>query len=66
MSRFKFEWQAGFGAFTYSKSDIDNVINYINNQKEHHRKRTFKEEFLKFIEEFQIEYNEKYSFDWNE
>ena len=66
MSRFKFEWQAGFGAFTYSKSDIDNVINYINNQKEHHRTRTFKEEFLKFIEEFQIEYNEKYSFDWNE
>ena len=66
LSKFKFEWQSGFGAFTYSKSDIGNVIHYINNQKEHHRKHTFKEEFLNFIEEFQIEYNEKYSFDWNE
>ena len=66
LSNFKFEWQNGYGAFTYSISDIGNVIKYINNQKEHHHKQTFKEEFLKFMEEFQIEYNEAYSFEWIE
>ena len=66
LSNFKFEWQNGYGAFTYSISDIGNVIKYINNQKEHHHKQTFKEEFHKFMEEFQIEYNEAYSFEWIE
>ena len=66
LSNFKFEWQNGYGAFTYSISDIGNVIKYINNQKEHHHKQTFKEEFLKFMEEFQIEYDEAYSFEWIE
>ena len=66
LSHFKFEWQNGYGAFTYSISDIGNVIKYINNQKEHHHKQTFKEEFHKFMEDFQIEYNEAYSFEWIE
>lgn len=66
LSHFKFEWQNGYGAFTYSISDIGNVIKYINNQKEHHHKQTFKEEFHKFLMDFQIEYNEAYSFEWIE
>ncbi len=66
LSHFKFEWQNGYGAFTYNISDIGNVINYINNQKEHHHKQTFKEEFHNFMNEFQIEYNEAYSFEWIE
>jgi len=65
-SKFKFEWQSGYGAFSYSISQIDTVIKYINNQKEHHRKHTFKEEFHNFIEKFQIEYKEEYSFEWIE
>lgn len=66
LSHFKFEWQNGYGAFTYSISDISNVIKYINNQKEHHQKQTFREEFHNFMNEFQIEYNETYSFEWIE
>lgn len=66
LSKFRFEWQSGYGAFSYNISQIDNVIKYINNQKEHHRKHTFKEEFHNFIEKFQIEYKEEYSFEWIE
>lgn len=57
-----FEWQEGFGAFSYSKSQIPNVINYIQNQEIHHKKRTFKEEYIDFLEKFEIEYNEKFIF----
>ena len=60
----KFNWQQGFGAFSYSKSHLDNVIKYILNQKEHHEKETFKVEYLNFLEKFGIEYNEKYLFEW--
>lgn len=62
----KFNWQEGFGAFSYSKSNLDNVIKYILNQEEHHKKRTFKEEYIDFLKKFEIEYNEKYLFDWIE
>ncbi|MGS2739613.1 IS200/IS605 family transposase [Sinomicrobium sp. M5D2P17] len=62
----KFHWQEGFGAFSYSLSQIDRVIKYIQNQEEHHRKRLFKEEYLDFLEKFKIEYNAKYLFDWIE
>jgi putative transposase len=58
----KFEWQSGYGAFSYSKSHVDKVINYIKNQEEHHKKETFKEEYLKFLKAFEIEYNESYIF----
>ena len=60
----KFNWQEGFGAFSYSKSNLDTVVKYILNQEEHHQKRTFKEEYLDFLEKFEIEYDIKYVFDW--
>jgi REP element-mobilizing transposase RayT len=62
----KFNWQEGFGAFSYSRSQIDTVIKYILNQEEHHKKKTFKEEYFNFLKKFEIEYNEKYLFEWIE
>jgi putative transposase len=61
-----FSWQEGYGAFSYSHSQIENVYQYILNQEEHHKKKTFKEEYIDFLEKFEIEYNEKYLFDWFE
>ncbi len=58
----KFCWQEGYGAFSYSHSHIENVYNYILNQEEHHRKVSFKEEYLDFLKKF--EHDEKYLFDW--
>jgi len=62
--RGKFSWQEGFGSFSYSHSHIDQVYQYILNQEEHHRKRTFKEEYLDFLKKFDVEYDEKYLFEW--
>ena len=64
LSKFKFNWQEGYGAFSYSHSQVDNVIKYIMNQKNHHRKVTFKEEYIRFLKIFEIEHNEKYLFEW--
>lgn len=61
-----FKWQKGYGAFSYSRSQIDTVIKYINNQEEHHKKHTFREEYLKFLEVFEVEYDERYVFDFLE
>ena len=58
----KFEWQEGYGAFSYSKSSVEKVINYIKNQEEHHRRKTFKEEYLKLLEDFEIDFDERYIF----
>jgi hypothetical protein len=58
----KFEWQEGYGAFSYSKSQIKNVIAYIENQEEHHKKESFKKEYIHFLQKFEIEYNERYIF----
>lgn len=63
-TKHKFQWQGGFGAFSYSHSSLDNVIRYIQNQKEHHRKKTFKEEYKEFLTLFQIEHNDEYLFEW--
>ena len=60
----KFSWQEGYGAFSYSHSQIENVYNYIDKQEEHHRKKTFREEYLDFLQRFEISYDEKYLFDW--
>jgi putative transposase len=60
----KFTWQEGFGASSYSKSQIDNVIKYIMNQKEHHRKESFRVEYLKILHQFDIDYDNKYLFDF--
>ena len=57
-----FAWQGGFGAFSYSKSHLSNVINYINNQEEHHRKKSFHEEYIEFLDAFEIEYDLRYIF----
>ncbi len=65
-TKYKFEWQEGYGAFSYSHSALDNVIKYVNNQKEHHREKTFKEEYLDFLENFNIEFNNEYLFKWIE
>ena len=60
----KFSWQDGFGAFTYSKSHIDNVVKYILNQPEHHKKKSFREEYLQFLDKFEVDYDPKYLFEW--
>lgn len=59
----KFEWQTGFGAFTVGQSQLKTVINYINNQEEHHRKKTFKQEFIEFLNAYQIDFKPEYIFD---
>ena len=60
----KFSWQDGFGAFTYSKSQIDAVAKYILNQPKHHKRTTFKEEYLSILKKLDIVYDEKYLFEW--
>jgi REP element-mobilizing transposase RayT len=62
----KFAWQDGFGSFTYSKSQIDDVTKYILNQPEHHKKRTFREEYSSILQKNDIEYDERYLFEWYE
>ena len=60
----KFEWQEGYGAFSYSHSHIGKVYDYILNQEQHHKKKTFKQEYLQFLKKFEVGYNEKYLFEW--
>lgn len=60
----KFAWQKGYGGFSYSRSHLDRVVKYILNQKKHHRKKTFREEYLEFLEKYEILYDSKYLFDW--
>ncbi len=59
----KFEWQTGFGAFTYSHSQLTNVINYIQNQEEHHKSKTFKEEYVEFLKLYNVDFKNEYLFD---
>lgn len=56
----KFQWQDGYGAFSYSKSQRDTVINYIMKQEEHHRTQSFKEEYLKMLSDFEVTYDDRY------
>ena len=60
----KFMWQRGFGGFTYSKSQIPRVIKYIHDQEKHHNKRTFREEYLELLNKFEIEFENKYLFEF--
>ena len=60
----KFRWQEGYGGFSYSHWEIDRVIKYINNQEEHHRKQSFKDEYLGYMDRFCVEYDPDYLFDW--
>lgn len=57
-----FNWQSGYGAFSYSRSHIDRVYHYIKNQKEHHRQKTFREEYIKLLKKFDVDYDERYIF----
>ena len=63
---FKFEWQHGYGAFTHSKSQIETVINYILNQENHHKKKSFREEYLEILRKNDIQFDEKYVFEFFE
>lgn len=58
----KFNWQAGYGAFSYSHSQLDQVYHYISNQKKHHEKKCFLEEHKELLQEFDIEFDERYLF----
>ena len=58
----KFSWQEGYGGFSYSKSQISTVATYIENQQLHHKKTTFIDEYLKILDDLEIDYNEKYIF----
>jgi REP element-mobilizing transposase RayT len=60
----KFGWQEGFGAFSYSRSAIDAVVKYILNQEEHHRRKTFREEYESFLKKFAVEYDTRYVFEY--
>lgn len=60
----KFQWQEGFGAFSYSHSSLNNVTRYIENQKNHHKKQSFRHEYEDFMGKFEIEYKDEYLFDW--
>lgn len=63
---YNFQWQDGFGAFSYSHSQLSDVIQYIAKQKEHHKKLTFKDEYLTFLQDFEIEFKNEYLFEWVE
>jgi putative transposase len=62
--RSEFRWQEGFGAFSYSRSQLSHVIAYIQNQEQHHKKQTFREEYIALLEAFGIEFDERYLFDF--
>jgi REP element-mobilizing transposase RayT len=60
----KFSWQKGYGAFSYGHSQIDAVVKYIHSQERHHARRTFKDEYLGLLKKFNIDYDERYVFNW--
>ncbi|MCG9133637.1 IS200/IS605 family transposase [Candidatus Poribacteria bacterium] len=62
----RFEWQVGFGAFSYSRSHLDALVKYIKNQEKHHIRKTFREEYLEILKRFNVDYDERYIFDWVE
>jgi putative transposase len=62
----RFNWQEGYGAFSYSHSQIETVYNYIQNQEQHHMQQSFKEEYLDFLRKLEIEHNMEYLFEWVE
>ena len=64
--RGKFHWQDGYGAFSYSRSQLEKIYHYIENQEMHHKKRSFREEYIELLNRFGIEYEEKYLFEFFE
>ena len=63
-TRLKFSWQEGYGAFSYSHSHIDTVVNYVMNQELHHQKKTFKQEYLELLKKFEIPFEERFLFEF--
>lgn len=61
---YKFSWQSGFGAFSYSYSQVDKVYNYIKNQDKIHLNRTFQKEYTEFLNKFNVEYRDEFLFKW--
>lgn len=64
LSRFKFEWQKGYGAFTHARSQLDTVVRYVLSQEEHHDKLSFREEYLDILRKNDIEFKEEYVFEF--
>lgn len=62
--RGKFQWQEGYGAFSYSRSQLDKIYNYILNQEKHHNRRSFREEYTELLKRFELDYEEKYLFEF--
>lgn len=60
LTKVKFAWQPGYGAFSYSYSHLDKVIRYIKNQEEHHKRKTFFDEYVSFLKVFNVEYDDKF------
>ena len=58
----RFNWQEGFGAFSYSRSQLDTVISYVQNQQRHHKKRSFRDEYVALLDKFDVPYDERYIF----
>ena len=65
-SKFKFEWQKGYGAFTHARSQLDTVVRYVLTQEEHHKKRTFREEYLEMLRKNDIAFKDEYVFEFFE
>ena len=63
---YHFDWQEGYGAFSYSHSALSDIIGYIQKQKEHHKRYSFRDEYIAFLRKFEIDYQEKFVFDWIE
>ena len=64
LTPFRFAWQRGFGAFSYNIREKQKIIDYVRNQEEHHRNKSFKEEYLKFLKDFEVEYQPDYLFEF--
>ena len=64
LSKFKFDWQKGYGAFSHSRSQLDTVVKYVLNQEQHHKKKSFKSEYLEMLEKNEIEFNREYVFEF--
>ena len=59
----RFSWQEGYGGFSYSRSRLDKVIKYIENQEKHHQKKTFREEYIEMLKKFEVVFYEKFIFE---
>lgn len=62
----KFQWQEGYGVFSYAESQVGQVYNYILNQEEHHKKKTFRQKYVEFLEKFEVEHKPEFLFEWYE